>query len=407
MSFLSILLIFLLCFAIYYAFSLHYKNKQLLKNIRHIQHNNQKAASNKSNFLATASHDLQQPHQATGLFLASLNLESLDLENTRIINKAKDAHESTSRLLDQLLDISRLDTQQKPELQAVALHDFIHNLGMKFMPVAACHGIELRIRQREAFANTDPVMLERILTNFLLNAIRHAKCSSILLCVRHRSVQQQNHWSLDVYDNGKGIPQDKKSMIFEEFTQLRNPNQQSKGLGLGLAIVQRLSHILHHPVMLKSRLGRGSCFSVQLPAISQALEAPLVQISVDSVIRQRLKVAIIVQNTMIRESLTLLISSWGCRVEAFATSHQVLQHMQQQAWQPDALIIDGTLQNTRLNLDDIHQVREMTEKSMRLIMITQDLSSIYAKEAQKFGFALIADPIQPRLLKELLSDSLA
>lgn len=397
-------LIVLLIAAAIWLRKLIQSNQRLIEKAKEFKLLNKKNNQQKNIFLATASHDLQQPHQALGLFLASLNAETLDLENTRIINKAKDAFETTSRLLHQLLDISRLDTTEQPMLTPLALHDWVHAIGMKFLPVAACYGVELRIRQRDAYAMTDAVMLERMITNILLNAFRHAKHSNILLSIRKKVIDGQKKWRIEIYDTGMGIAKDKQEIIFHEFTKLNKPERSPTGLGLGLAIVQRLSKILNHPVGLRSKLGRGSCFYIELDAIKKNSTHVLAPKLSDSVIRARLKVAVINENDMVSDSLHTLLSSWGCKVKTYPSSYKALTDITASAWMPDALIVDGTLRNTPIDLSEVEEIHTFVQHDMPMILITEKPSSTYANEAKEFGFALLASPIDSKVLRDLLGE---
>ena len=403
MTYLAASLFILLCGAAFLLWKNSNKCKQLNMQILELNKHNRATVAKKTKFLATASHDLQQPHQALGLFLASINTEYLDLETSNIIQKAKDAHTATSKLLNQLLDISKLDTAEKPAFKVVALHTLIHSLGLKFMPIAASYGVELRIRQRDAYALTDPIQLERMLTNILLNAFRHAKKANVLLSIRKKMLQGEPHWEIEVYDTGIGIPKDKQKVIFQEFTKLSKPQLTPTGLGLGLAIVKRLSDILEHPVGLRSQLGRGSCFYITLkasPAPKMIPETPIV----DSVIRQRMKVMVINENNMLRESLKTLLASWGCQAKAFPSTSKSLKYTQDNAWVPDALIIDGTLESTHLNLNDLQDIRTLSRQDMPMILITKKSESLFAKEALSFGFTLLQHPIEANRLRDILGE---
>ncbi|MDX8387954.1 MAG: hybrid sensor histidine kinase/response regulator [Ghiorsea sp.] len=404
MIYICISLILVLIYTNFYIFKLQKSNSSYIKKISTLKEENRLKISQKTTFLATASHDLQQPHQAVGLFLASINQEKLDLENMRIINKAKDAHQTTSRLLQQLFDISKLDTATTPDIKSIALHELIHALGMKFMPVAACYGVELRIRQRDAYVMTDPVLLERMLTNILLNAFRHAKKANILLSLRKKTMDGEAKWLIEVYDTGIGIPEDKQALIFQEFVRLSKTEEKNSGLGLGLSIVNRLSGKLNHPVGLRSKLGKGSCFYIQLDAIDGTDRPQTARFTTDSIIRERMKVAIINEHMILRDSLETLLLSWGCHAKAFASSGKALHAITEQAWKPDAIIIDGILRNTQLNLEDIQDIRDLSGHDMPMILISEDTNSTFAKEAQNFGFALLANPVQANVLRDLLGD---
>jgi nitrogen-specific signal transduction histidine kinase/CheY-like chemotaxis protein len=387
-------------------FLLWKKNKEqdhLRQKILDLTKLNKENAAKKTKFLATASHDLQQPHQALGLLLASINIQDLNLETATIINKAKDAHATTSRLLNQLLDISRLDTAEKPELKRIALHELVHSIGMKFMPIASSYGVELRIRVRDAYVMTDPVMLERMLTNILLNAFRHAKKANVLIAIRKKIIAGSKHWRVEVYDTGIGIPHDKQQLIFQEFTKLSKPELTPTGLGLGLAIVKRLSNLLDHPVGLRSQLGKGSCFYIQLKA-SPKSQHIATEPTIDSVIRQRMKVAVINENMMLRDSLETLLASWGCQAKAFKSSMAALNHIKTESWLPDALIVDGTLETTQLHLEDIQDIRNLSRQDMPMILITKETETTFAKEAEIFGFTLLSSPINANDLRDILGE---
>ncbi len=403
MTYLATTLFLLLCGALFSLWK-HKKDCQHLSHqILELNKQNKANVAKKTQFLATASHDLQQPHQALGLFLASINTDDLNLETTSIIQKAKDAHSTTSKLLNQLLDISKLDTIEKPELKPIALHNLIHDIGMKFMPIAASYGVELRIRQRDAYAKTDAIQLERMLTNILLNAFRHAKKANVLLNIRRKTMHNETYWQIEVYDTGIGIPKDKQQLIFQEFTKLSKPTLSPTGLGLGLAIVKRLSDILGHPIGLRSQLGRGSCFYIDLKAITQpqkTFQEPVV----DSVIRQRMKVIVINENAMLRDSLKTLLSSWGCQAKAFQSTTEALRYTKEESWSVDALIIDGTLESTRLNLNDLQDIRTLSRQDMPMILITKEVGSVFAKEAEAFGFTLLSHPIEANTLRDILGE---
>ncbi|HID37349.1 MAG TPA: response regulator [Ghiorsea sp.] len=379
------------------------EQQNLSKQIFSLSKQNKESVAKKTKFLATASHDLQQPHQALGLFLASINMQNLDLETTNIINKAKDAHATTSKLLNQLLDISRLDTAEKPALKQLALHELVHNIGMKFMPIAASYGVELRIWQRDAYVQSDAIMLERMLTNILLNAFRHAKKANVLLAIRKKNIAGEPHWQVEVYDTGIGIPDDKQQLIFQEFTKLSKPELSPTGLGLGLAIVKRLSDILGHPVGLRSRFGRGSCFFITLKAV-QAPQPMLDAPHVDSEIRQRMKVAVINDNMMMRDGLKTLLASWGCQAKAFQSSTSALKVINAKSWYPDAIIVDGTLESTQLNLQDIQDIRNLTGQDLPMILITKETENTFAKEVESFGFTLLRHPIEANVLRDILGE---
>ncbi len=224
------------------------------------------AAANaaKSHFLTSASHDLRQPVAAIGLITDLLQSRVTDPALRSLTDRLTRAVNSMESLLKGLLDLSRLDSgtvdvqrrrvKLQPLLEAVTNHE---------MESARHKGLRLRIRPTDATVWTDPVLLEQILRNLVGNAIRHTAQGSVLVGMRRRG----HTWVLQVWDSGPGIGPADQQRIFEAFVQLGNPaRERSQGLGLGLAIVQRAASLLDHAVGVRSVVGRGSVFSVTMPA---------------------------------------------------------------------------------------------------------------------------------------------
>jgi len=217
----------------------------------------------KSRFLAAASHDLRQPFQALRLFLDMLSSRINDGANRPLVDNALRALEAGEGLLHSLLDISTL---QAGTVQARPTHfpmaDLLGQIETEWRPQAAAKGVELRVVPSSLEVVSDPILLLRVLRNLTANAVRYTESGRILVGCRRLS---DGGVRLEVWDTGPGIPKEAYGEIFEEFTQLGNPERdRAKGLGLGLAIVHRLAQLLGLEVTIKSTLGRGSLFRVHL-----------------------------------------------------------------------------------------------------------------------------------------------
>ena len=211
--------------------------------------------------LAAASHDLRQPLQAIGLWIELLQERFVDADTRRILERVKDTARSAEQVVDGLLDIARLDLGAVPrEPGDFAVRDLLDHLASQFTPLARAKGLTLRVRPCSAVIRSDPSLLERVLANFLSNAIRYTERGTILLGCRHR----KDSLSLQVLDTGPGIPPDSLQDIFHEFVQLRSV-QPSRGAGLGLSIASRIADLLGTPLSVASEPGRGSCFSIDVP----------------------------------------------------------------------------------------------------------------------------------------------
>lgn len=221
------------------------------------------ASHEKSRFLAAASHDLRQPLQAIALFSAALEQELQSTPSHPTAARLQMSVHALGASLDALLDISQIDAGAvNRQVRPVAGRAVLQSLSDVFQPLAIELGLELRIRSSDLWVATDLRLLERMLVNLVSNALKYTKQGGVLVVVRRRKTKA---W-IEVRDTGIGIPAEQQERIFDELYQLDNPGRERhKGLGIGLAIVRRLSRLLDHPVTVNSRVGRGSCFRVELP----------------------------------------------------------------------------------------------------------------------------------------------
>ncbi|MDA8361477.1 MAG: HAMP domain-containing sensor histidine kinase [Gammaproteobacteria bacterium] len=217
----------------------------------------------KSKFLAATSHDLRQPAQAQELFLEVLSKTALDKTQRALVDNIRKTFSSSIEMLNTLLDFSRIDAGTLAAQQRdFALRPLLLELASEYAPQARAHNLTYRCRCPDVIAHSDPALLARILRNLVSNAIRYTEHGGVLVASRKR----HGFVLVEVWDTGKGIEPQYQKAIFEEFRQLGNPERdQKKGLGLGLAIVDRLARILGHELTMASHLGRGSVFRLALP----------------------------------------------------------------------------------------------------------------------------------------------
>lgn len=230
----------------------------------------ERANTAKSRFLAAASHDLRQPLHALSLFAADLQRKVRTPAPQDLPHLAEQISSSTSmlgELLDSLLDISRLDVAGiKPEIRRFPLRAIFERLGNSFRRAAVDRNISLNFRPTPLWGESDPVMIERMLSNLISNALRYTHPGGRVLVVARK---RGKHIVLEVRDNGQGIAPEHQAAIFAEFYQVGNTaREQNKGLGLGLSIVDRLARALKVEISLRSRLNRGTCFGLALPFAS-------------------------------------------------------------------------------------------------------------------------------------------
>lgn len=226
----------------------------------------------KTRFLAAASHDLRQPIHALSMFVDQLLRQDLEGEARHLVQRVGESTDVLSRLLNALLDVSRLDAGALvPQPRRCALQPILDHIQLEFGAPAEQRGLRLRLRPTTTWVETDPMMLERVIMNLVSNAIRYTDQGSVMVAVRarHDSVR------IEVRDSGRGIPAEAQQLVFAEFVQLGNPERDHrKGLGLGLSIVRRTCSLLKHPLELRSAAGRGSVFSVIVPRVAAPVVAP-------------------------------------------------------------------------------------------------------------------------------------
>ncbi|MFC3175438.1 PAS-domain containing protein [Novosphingobium bradum] len=218
------------------------------------------ATRDKTRFLAAASHDLLQPLHAARLFAAALARDP-GLTRPELVTRLDRAITGGENLLRALLDISRLDAGGvQPDCSGLALAPFLADLIDGMRPLAAEQGLQLRLGPAPGSLFTDPGLLRSILQNFLTNAVRYTPSGGVLVGVRRRG----GDWRIDVIDTGLGIAPDRQAEVFREFIRLGEA--EAEGLGLGLAIAARLARLLGGRIELASVRGKGSRFSLLLPA---------------------------------------------------------------------------------------------------------------------------------------------
>lgn len=299
----------------------------------------QAANAAKTRFLAAASHDLRQPVVAIGLLIGLVREQVQALDVRRLIDRAHDAVTAMEKLLQGLLDLSRLDSGVvKPRFEGVSLQAVFDAIAATEAATAQAKGLTLRLRPTALSVRADPLLLDQLLRNLVVNALRYTDRGGVLVAARRRAGQV----CLQVWDTGRGIAHERQAEVFEEFVQLDNPaRDRSLGLGLGLAIVARCAHLLGSRVALRSEPGRGSCFSLHLPPATALPAAPVRPGAVRPLARQR--VLLVDDDETVRVALTSRLEAWGAEVTALDGWPAVQQWLAGPHTVPDLLLTDHRL----------------------------------------------------------------
>lgn len=355
----------------------------------------------KSRLLAVASHDLRQPMHALGLFATQLVARPLPSEAKRLAEGIEASVCSLGEMLDSALDLSRLEAGTvRVQVCDFALDGLLDSLRRTFEPGARDKGLRLRVRPTRLAARTDPALAERIAMNLVSNAIRYTSRGGVLVAARPKA----GRILLQVWDTGPGIPEERRSEIFSEFVRL--PGHESRnvpGLGLGLAIVERLAHILGARLHLCSRAGRGSCFALELPAGEAAAASRVASLAESRPFSGR-KIAAIDDDRLALGALAGLLESWGCVVVTGASHDELLEKLRFHG-PPDVLICDYRLRDGTGDA----AIRRLREElgDLEAILVSGDTSHQAADAAAGAGLPLYAKPLSPMKLRAILTHVLA
>lgn len=360
----------------------------------------------KTRFLAAASHDLRQPMHALGLFVGELHSKLTTTEQRRIAGKIEESVGALSNLLDALLDISKLDAGVvTPNIVAFSISGLLDRIARDYQPLAEHKGLTLHVVPNEALIESDPILLERVLINLISNALRYTPIGGkVLVVCRNRGALLR----IEVRDNGVGIPESEQQNIFKEFVQLANKERdRSKGLGLGLAIVDRIARLLHLDIALRSLPKRGSVFAVSVPRLAApAAEEPL-SVSSDMPSEDTrlanefdsLNVLVIDDNPLVRKSTQGIIESWGCQVSMAASLKEVKQVHAKGDF--DLVICDYRLPDGD-GIQIADWVKDDFSHQPLFILISGDTSPEVLQMVNERGIQLLHKPVRPAKLRSLI-----
>ncbi len=354
----------------------------------------QAANSAKSRFLAAASHDLRQPLAALSLYTGMLNSAQFASES-KIVGKMQSCVDSLNELLTELLDLSKLEAGVVvPCICDFPITDLFDRLASTYAPAAEAKGIRLRIRRSTLVARTDPVLFLRILSNLMDNAIRYTEHGGLLVTCRRR---RGKDW-VEVWDSGIGIPSEHQAEIFEAFKQLGD-GACNKGSGLGLAIVDKTAVLLGLEYGVRSRLGRGSVFSIELPP--GTLNGTNVKVPEPPPSRT-LRIALVEDNAMVLEALTITLRSLGHQVLAVSNLEALLAELDN--FQPHVVLSDYRLADGETGLDVVTGVRNRLGADFPMIIMTGDTAPVPLRRMADGGVVVLHKPLDLKALQTCLQE---
>jgi signal transduction histidine kinase/CheY-like chemotaxis protein len=383
------------------ALTLRFENLALVEQLSEQKEAAEIANIAKSKFLAVASHDLRQPLHALTLFTSILD-ESIKYPQVRlVVDKIQASVSSLQSLFNALLDISRLDAgAMQVEKTHFLVQPMLESLANEYDLLAQEKSLRIVWPDCPHGVYTDQTLLEQILRNFISNAIRYTKCGEIRVTCEATS----NELRFSITDSGIGIPADQIEAIFTEFYQLENPERDRvKGLGLGLAIVQRTARLLGHVIDVKSQPGQGSTFSITVPQSAPIASTCVVgNIETADDIVADVMFIVIDDEINIREGTQNLLALWGYKVITASDKDDALSKLRQQDLVPTGIIADYRLPEGQTGIDVIKAIHAEYAKDIPALIVTGDIAEDRLRAVAASGIQMLHKPVLPAKLRAFL-----
>ena len=382
---------------------LQFENVDLVKRLTQEKDSAELANVAKSKFLAAASHDLRQPLHALSLLSSALCDRIKYPEVKHIVDKIMLAVSALENLFNALLDISKLDSGVlKPNVTSFKLREIFDKIENDYRPEADRKGLEFIVDSCcDSVVYSDDILLERVIRNFVSNALRYTDEGRVRLFCK----LSNSKVLIAVEDTGIGIEAESLQTIFDEYVQIGNPERdREKGLGLGLAIVARISQLLDHHIQVDSSEGEGSIFSIEVP-LGRKEDIP--QSDLDSahplrVDLSQLEVLIIDDERSNLDALDALLRGWECKVISAESGEEACEKIRTQNIVPDCILTDYRLRNKKTGLDAIRSITEIVGNDIPAVLITGDVAIKELHEEGADAYHLMHKPVQPARLRALL-----
>ncbi len=364
----------------------------------------EQANTAKSKFIAAASHDLRQPLHALSLFIdAAKNLKEGN-ERTTIFSRIDHSLEALRKLFDALLDISRLDAKViTPEFQHFNIAKLFDTLQAEFSAQADAKNLTLKVYCSDIIIISDKLLLERILRNLIGNAIRYTQVGGLLLSCRLR----KNKVLLQVWDTGIGIAKVDQTKVFIEFQQLHNQHRNRElGLGLGLALVRRMSALLKHDLTLSSQPAQGSVFSLTVEkGDKEYVVADQIIQSTQSWNVKGIRILIIDDEKDVLHAMQSVLKKWGCYAVYAESLSEAINMMKEHHFVPEIILSDLRLKTKETGIDVINHLRHEYGEDIVGILISGDTAPERIEEVKQSGYELLQKPVRPAHLRSILRQS--
>ena len=386
------------------ALRAQFENAALVRRLNDQIELTEQASLDKSRFLAAASHDLRQPLHALSFFGSTLEKRMSSSVDQPLIFNMMRSIEALDKSFNAILDVSKLDAQAvDPHPQAFALRDLFRRLQMSFGGQAEAAGLQLRFKPGGKIVRSDPQLLERALANLVHNGLNHCRGGGVTVLARN----WRGGVNIEVWDTGIGITESELPKIFGEFYQVANPERdRNKGLGIGLAIVSRVTRLLGHRLTVQSRVGQGSLFRIWVKG-SELLEGDMGEFAVGSeTVPMRIDdartILFLDDEEAIRSSVSEQLRHWGYTVLAAATIEEARRAALDHDSVIDIVISDLRLRGGEDGLHAIAQIRDICGYTVPAVLVTGDTAPDQMKRIHQSGHIALFKPVPPKELFNVL-----
>ncbi len=349
-------------------------------------------------FMAAASHDLRQPLHALGLYLSALKNHVSTHQGQTILANIHRSTEALNQLLNSMLDLSKLDAGVVDvNYEKLNLDTLLDHVRQLFLPEANQRNLLLQIQHSGIQVYSDRVLLERILSNLVSNALNYTTEGSVIISAR----SADSRAFIYVTDTGVGIPLEEQEAVFNEYYQLQNPERdRTKGLGLGLSIVKRLTRLLNIKLSIQSETDKGTTFELQLRLgnvnqhsdINEKMTASS-NVQNQAVNLSGLSILVIDDEHDVRDGTATLLKQQDCDIVMADSPEQACEHIVAHSWIPDLIIADYRLRDDTTGDMAIELVRDEINMDVPAMIITGDTSPERLREAAASGFPLLHKPV--------------
>lgn len=390
------------------SLSLRFDNLQLIDELKKQKNTADYANLSKSRFLAAASHDLRQPMHALSLFVSALGAQLREPAAVKLMSHIVKAVNTLNTMFNALLDVSKLDAGiQENTPQHFAVQPLFDRLLDEFRLTAEARGLRLQVVPSRLVLHADITLVERCVRNLLSNALQYTQKGGVVLGCRRQGALVR----LEVWDSGIGISPELHGEIFQEFFQVNNAERdRNHGVGLGLAIVQRISRLIQCPIGMRSIPGRGSMFSLQVPrGLQVEIAAPPQHNNAATSFNllEGVRVGLVDDDPEVISAMQALLPAWGCQLLTGESGDALLHAMAEHHFQPQLMISDFRLRNGEDGASLIRQVEQAIGQTLPSIIITGDTGKERLLEAKASGYTLLHKPVSPGKLRALMTHLLS